>query len=65
MDQLKINMEIKTKKPRYQWQYVGSSFAILPYKDYDIIDTWENKVIESYNSPLQVKLRLENLNKKI
>ncbi len=37
-------------KPRYLWSYVGSDRVNLPWKDYDIIDTYEDKVIESHNS---------------
>lgn len=54
----------KKEKPRYQWCYVGSSYTHLPWKDYDIIDTLEDKVIESYNSVFEVKNRLKELNKK-
>ena len=53
----------KNEKPRYQWCYVGSSYTHLPWKDYDIIDTLEDKVIESYNSVFEVKNRLKELNK--
>lgn len=52
-------------KPRYLWQYIGSNIVInQPYNDYIIIDTIEDKIIESYDSPSMIKFRLKELNKK-
>jgi len=55
-------LHISGVKPRYQWSYVGSDRVSLPWKDYDIIDTHEDKVIESHNSPIMIKHRLRELN---
>jgi hypothetical protein len=57
-------MESKTR-PRYQWQWVGSYFVrCLPHKDYDIIDTLENKIVFSSNSVFEISKALKELNKK-
>lgn len=55
-------LNISDVKPRYLWSYVGSDKVNLPWKDYDIIDTYEGKVVESHNSPIMVKHRLKILN---
>jgi hypothetical protein len=55
-------MIVKTDKQRYQWSYVGSDYVNLPYKKFDIIDTLEDKIVESHNSPSMVKHRLKFLN---
>jgi hypothetical protein len=55
-------LNISGVKPRYQWAYVGSDRVTLTWKDYDIIDTHEDKVIESHNSPIMIKHRLRELN---
>lgn len=52
-------------KPRYLWEFVGSSIVSnLPWKDYNIIDTIKGEIIGSYNSPIEVKFRLDKLNNK-
>ena len=53
----------KITKPRYLWEYVGSNYVVLPYKDFNIIDMLEGKVVETHNSPSMVKYRLKILNK--
>lgn len=53
---------VKTNKVRYKWQYVGSNYVNLPYKNYDIIDTLEDRILESHDSPAIVKYRLNILN---
>lgn len=51
-------------KSRYLWQYIGSNIVNQPYNDYIIIDTIEDKIVESYDSPSMVKFRLKQLNGK-
>lgn len=48
----------------YWIKYSKSNIVNQPYNDYIIIDTIEDKIVESYDSPSMVKFRLKQLNGK-